>query len=205
MADESLTTPGAFSRRSLFSVAAAVPIAAATGAPASPEPAGFPLPSPVLALLARYREVGNQISAAEADYLATVQAMPEWARPEAGTPAKMGSCLPAWTRKELADHHLPDTMPLRPSLQDLQQFNRDLRDGPPELRVNRKKKHLARVAAWFAKRRQQQMWFARTGADAIEYRRRGLMACKHDIERELLAVMSGPDGEFAHGTGALNG
>src|SRR3954451_12828241 len=47
MADESLTTPSAFSRRSLFSVAAAVPIAAATGAPASPEPAGFPLPSPV--------------------------------------------------------------------------------------------------------------------------------------------------------------
>jgi len=30
------------------------------------------------------------------------------------------------------------------------------------------------------------------------------MACKHDIERELLAVMSGPDGEFAYGVGALN-
>jgi hypothetical protein len=118
MDDESLTTPGAYSRRSLSSVAAAVPIAAATGAPASPEPAGFSMPSPVLALLARYRDVGNQISAAEADYLATVQTMPEWARPEAGTPAKMGSCLSAWTRKELTDHHLPDTMARRLSLQD---------------------------------------------------------------------------------------
>ena len=199
MADESLTTPSAFSRRSLFSVAAAVPIAAATGAPASPEPAGFPLPSPVLALLARYRDVGNQISAAEAEYAAAVQAMPDWARPEAGTPAKPGSCLPAWTRKQLAEHHLPDTMPLRPSLQDFQQFNRDMRDGPPELCVNRRKKHLARVAAWYAKRRQQQAWFARTGADAIEYRQRGLTACKHDIERELLAVMTSPTGAFARG------
>jgi hypothetical protein len=32
-----------------------------------------------------------------------------------------------------------------------------------------------------------------------------LMAAKHDIERELLAVMAGPDGEFAHGAGVLNG
>jgi hypothetical protein len=92
---------------------------------------------------------------------------------------------------------LPDTMSLRPSLQDFQQFNRDLRDGPPELHVNRKKKHLARVAAWFAKCRQQQMWFARTDADAIEYRQRTLIACKHDIERELLAVMTSPTGAFA--------
>jgi hypothetical protein len=122
---------------------------------------------------------------------------PDWARPEAGTPGKPGSCLPAWTRKQLADHHLPDTMPLRPSLQDFQQFNRDMRDGPPELCVNRRKKHLARVAAWYAKRRQQQAWFARTGADAIEYRQRGLMACKRDIERELLAVMTSPTGAFA--------
>jgi hypothetical protein len=33
MADESLTTPGVFSRRSLFSAAAAIPIAAAAGTP----------------------------------------------------------------------------------------------------------------------------------------------------------------------------
>jgi hypothetical protein len=195
MADESLTTPSAFSRRSLFSVAAAAPVAAATGAPAVLAP--LPIPSPVLALLARYRDVGNQLRAADAEYLAAVQGMPEWLRPEAGTPSRPGSDLPAWTRAELTAHHLPDTMPLRPSIQDFRRFNYDLAAAPPELRVDRRKKHLARVALWYRKRRQQQAWFARTGADVVEYRQRALMAVKRDIERELLAVMTGPVGDFA--------
>jgi len=62
----------------------------------------------MLALLAPYRDVGNQFRAAEAEYTATVQAMPEWARPEDGTPVKIGLCLLAWTRKELAHRSCRD-------------------------------------------------------------------------------------------------
>jgi hypothetical protein len=87
-------------------------------------------------------------------------------------------------------------------VQDFRLFNYDLAAAPPELRVDRRKKHLARVALWYRKRRQQQAWFARTGADVVEYRQRALMTVKRDIERELLAVMTGPVGDLAS-TGLL--
>jgi hypothetical protein len=59
-----------------------------------------------------------------------------------------GSSYPAWTRAEFEAFELPADMPPRPSLGDFHRFNRDLKDSPPELQVNRKCHHRIRVAAW---------------------------------------------------------
>src|SRR5688572_4834596 len=126
MAEQTITTPGVFSRRSLFSAAAAIPIAAAAGTPfpSAASPGGervstempAQVPPEVLSLQARCREVGARLRQAEADLKAAVARMPEWARPQAAVNGQPASHVPAWTRTELAAFGLPDTMPERPSL-----------------------------------------------------------------------------------------
>ncbi|HYI73544.1 MAG TPA: hypothetical protein VEX87_27570 [Skermanella sp.] len=210
MAEQTITTPSAFSRRSLFSAAAAIPIAAAAGTSRIAD-AGSPaprltglVPDQVLVLLVHYREVGTRLRKADADFAAALAEMPDWAKPEIAANGRLGSRLPSWTREELAAIGLPDSMPARPSIADLHNFNRELRKSHPMLRFDRKRLHRARVDAWNEKRRDQKAWFTRTGADAVERRRRRLMTQKTAIETQLMELMTGAAGGFAAGEQALS-
>jgi hypothetical protein len=84
-------------------------------------------------------------------------------------------------------------MPLRPSSNDFILFSKygvrpDLDDpeGP-------QRRHKVRLDAWHGRRDVQREWFRRTGLDVINRRRGDLMAGKRRIERELMALMIGPD------------
>jgi hypothetical protein len=79
MAVDVLITPGAVSRRFLFSAAAAVPIAMVTGTPSAP-----PRSAELAGLLVRYGSLGNQLRSLEDELAAALRAMPEWVRPGRG-------------------------------------------------------------------------------------------------------------------------
>jgi hypothetical protein len=55
------------------------------------------------------------------------------------------------------------------------------------------RRHKMRLDAWHGRRDVQKEWFRRTGLDVINRRRGDLMAGKRRIERELMALMIGPD------------
>src|SRR5687768_6649374 len=101
MADQANTTPGAVSRRFLFSVAAALPVAAAAArsSAASAAPTGSTDPGPIASpdltladelatLLLRYRDVGFELRAVDAELTAGLAQIPAWARPVASSGAK---------------------------------------------------------------------------------------------------------------------
>ena len=188
MADHANSTPSAISRRFLFSVAAAVPIAALPAISSTP-PTG---PTGQLAtLLLGYRDVGLQLQALDTQLAAAMEAIPEWARPGPG--ANGESCRWAeWPRSELDALGLPSSMTSRPSLADLQEFNRRSRVAAPGDEAGNRARHGVRVAAWMTKRREQIAWYRRTGVTALQHQRQDAFARKDAIERELLALVTAP-------------
>lgn len=101
MAENANSIPCAVSRRLLFSVAAALRVAATVPLAAAAES-----PDPLAALLLDYREVGLGLRKVNAELDAA--------------PAR----LPEWSPAEIHAFGLPDTMTPRPSLADLQEFSR---------------------------------------------------------------------------------
>jgi hypothetical protein len=116
MAESSLTTPGAVSRRFLFSIATAAPVAAATSA--------FPgvnTPSSLHGLLDRYRDTGMRLRETEAAYARTLPSIPATVRP--GISERNTMCRwPEWTREELRALGLPASMKSRPSQDNFVRF-----------------------------------------------------------------------------------
>ena len=100
MAENANSIPCAVSRRLLFSVAAALRVAATVPLAAAESP------DPLAALLLDYREVGLGLRKVNAELDAA--------------PAR----LPEWSPAEIHAFGLPDTMTPRPSLADLQEFSR---------------------------------------------------------------------------------
>jgi hypothetical protein len=191
MADQANTTPGAVSRRSLFSAAAALPVAVATAAASTQEPAPTPAPLRELAdLLACYRVVGMRLLAIDAEHAAALQAVPECLRPGTGTGPEAARWA-KWTRGELDALGFPATMTLRPSLADVHLFNRENRPVEPKHRAEHETRCRARVDAWVAKRREQKTWVRSTGLDIIRRRQTALLAERHAIERELMSLLQG--------------
>jgi len=186
MAEESLTTPNAVSRRFLFSVAAAAPIAAAA---AGVSPGG--VPSGFFALLDRYRDTGLRLREIEAARARTLPSIPVRFRP-----VMKGRCVsrwPEWTRAELNGLGLPASIPLRPSPTDFVLFFQHTLGSKAEEREEAQRQHRVRIGAWHDRRNIQKEWFSRTGLDVINRQRTSLMADKHQIERELMELMIGPD------------
>ena len=188
MADHANSTPGAVSRRFLFSVAAAVPIAAVTAksSAASADPA-----SRLATLLLAYRDVGLRLQTLDAELAAAMESVPEWVLPGVGSDGK--TCRWAeWPRSELDDLGLPSFMTSRPSLADLQEFNRRSRLAAPQDEIGNRARHRVRVNAWMTKRQEQSAWYRRTGVAELRRQRRAVFARKDAIERELLALMTAP-------------
>jgi hypothetical protein len=186
MAEESLTTPGAVSRRFLFSVAAAAPVAAMA---AEVPPNG--VPASILALLDRYRDTGVRLREVEAARVGALAAIPLGFRP-----VTVGGCVsrwPEWTRGELEALGLPASMPLRPSANDFILYSKYSVSSGLDDREDAKRRHRVRLDAWHGRRSVQKEWFSRTGLDVINRRRGNLMVDKHRIERELMELMIGPD------------
>jgi len=179
MAADVIITPGALSRRFLFSVAAAIPIAAVAGRSfASTQPAEL------AGLLARYGTVGNQLRALEDELAAALRATPEWVRPGQGGVGVDARRWPKWSRDEREAHGIPDTMPLRPSMDEIQEFNQKDRTAASD----RQRRNQDREDTWAAKRREQKGWFESTGFDAIRKRRLACLGEKRAIEHDLLAL-----------------
>jgi hypothetical protein len=128
MAEQSLTTPGAVSRRFLFSAAVALPVATAT---AGSLPGGV---SPkLLALLERYRDTCIRLREVEADQAEKLLSIPASFRPGSSD----GRCVsrwPEWTRAELDALGLPPGMPSRPSQDDFVRFFNRTSSPDPEKR-----------------------------------------------------------------------
>jgi hypothetical protein len=188
MADASLTTPGAVSRRFLFSVATAVPIAAAT-AGVSPGSA----PSGLQPLLDRYRDIGIRLREVEATYARTLQLIPATFRPGFPPGHNIVSRWAEWTRTELDALGLPPSMTLRPSETDFIRYFQQSVSPNPEKREEAKRRHRIRVTAWHDRRNLQKEWFSRTGLDLMSRERTRLLADRNRTERELMALMIGPD------------
>jgi hypothetical protein len=128
MADHANSTPGAVSRRFLLSVAAAVPIAAVT---AKSSTASADSASRLATILLAYRDVGLRLQTLDAELAAAMESVPEWVLPGVGSDGK--TCRWAeWPRSELDDLGLPSFMTSRPSLADLQEFNRRSRLAAPQ-------------------------------------------------------------------------
>jgi hypothetical protein len=189
MADDSLTTPGAVSRRFLLSVAAAAPVSAAAAATASASPGG--VTASVFALLDSYPDTGVQLREVEAARARMLPAIPLRFRPV--TAGKGASRWPEWTRAELKALGLPPSMPLRPSQTDFVLFSKYGAKPGSASQVEADRRHRVLLDAWHDRRNLQKEWFSRTGLDVIDRRRSGLLADKHRIERELMALMIGPD------------
>jgi hypothetical protein len=187
MAETSLSTPGMISRRFLFSVAAAAPIAAAA-AGSSPTSA----PRGLFALLDRYRDTGMRLHEVEATHATTLQHIPAGFRPGPSTGQALAR-WPEWTRAELDALQLPPVMPLRPSRADFDRVYRQSVRRSPENREELKRRHKIRLDAWHDRRNIQKEWYSRTGLDAINRQRTRLLADKHRIERELMELMISPD------------
>jgi hypothetical protein len=186
MAEKSLTTPGAVSRRFLFSVAAAAPIAAAARSPYGGVPSGL------FALLDRYRDTGMRLREVEALHASTLQRIPAGFRPGFSTGQALAR-WPEWTRAELDALGLPPFMTLRPARSDLDRIYRQAVRRFPENREELKRQHKVRLDAWHDRRNIQKEWYSRTGLDAINRQRTRLLADKHRIERELMELMISPD------------
>jgi hypothetical protein len=187
MAESSLTTPGAVSRRFLFSVATAAPVAAATSAFL-----GVSTPSSLQGLLDRYRDTGMRLRETEADYARTLQHIPATIRPGICESNTMCRWL-EWTKEELRALGLPATMKSRPSQENFVKFFREAVRRDPENREELKREHMVRLDAWLTRRNIQKDWYRRTGLDVIIQQRHHLLAEKHRIERELMTLMIGPD------------
>ena len=187
MAEQSLTTPGAVSRRFLFSAAVALPVAtvAAGSSPGGVSPG-------LLALLKRYRDTCLRLREVETDQAERLLSIPACFRPGSSD----GRCVsrwPEWTRAELDALGLPPGMPLRPSPDDFtRHFNRSL---SPDLERREEARRLHKVStdAWNARRAIQKEWFAKAGLDAAGRHRRLLLNDKHAIECELMDMMTDPD------------
>jgi hypothetical protein len=83
-------------------------------------------------------------------------------------------------------------MNTRPSLADLQEFNRKRRLAAPHGEAGARERHSARVAAWMTKRREQIAWYRSTGVTALQHQRQAAFARKNAIERDLLALVTAP-------------
>jgi len=187
MAEQSLTTPGAISRRFLFSAAVAFPVATAA---AGSFPGGA---SPkLLALLERYRDTCIRLREVEADHAERLQYILAEHRPGSSD----GRCVsrwPEWTRAELDALGLPPGMPSRPSQDDFVRFFH--RTSSPDLqkREEARQRHKVRMDAWNARRAVQKEWFGKAGLDVAGRQRSHLLDDKHSIECELMNLMTGPD------------
>jgi hypothetical protein len=179
MAVDVLITPGAVSRRFLFSAAAAVPISVVTGMPSAP-----PRSAELAGLLVRYGSLGNQLRGLEDELAAALRAMPEWVRPGRGGTGADAQRWPRWSRSEREAHGLPNSLSLRPSMAEIQEFNRRDRNADSD----RRRRNQDREDTWAAKRREQKGWFESTGFDAIRKRRLDRLAEKRAVEHELLAL-----------------
>lgn len=188
MADASLTTPGAVSRRFLFSVATAVPIAAAT-AGVSPGSA----PSELQPLLDRYRDIGIRLREVEATYARTLQLIPATFRPGFPPGQNVVSRWAEWTRAELNALRLPPSMSLRPSEADFSRYFQQNVSLSPEKWEEAKRWHRIRVTAWHDRRNLQKEWFSRTGLDLMSRERTRLLADRNRTEREFMTLMIGLD------------
>jgi hypothetical protein len=187
MAEQSLTTPGAVSRRFLFSAAVALPVATAT---AGSFPGGV---SPkLLALLERYRDTCIRLREVEADHAERLLSVPAEHRPGSSD----GRCVsrwPEWTRAELDALGLPPGMPSRPSQDDFLRFFNRTMSPDPQKREEARQRHKVRMDAWNARRAAQKEWFGRAGLDVVGRQRSRLLDDKHSIECELMNLMTGPD------------
>jgi hypothetical protein len=187
MAEQSLTTPGAVSRRFLFSAAVALPVATAA---AGSFPGG--VSTGLLALLERYRDTCIRLREVEADHAERLLSVPAEHRPGSSD----GRCVsrwPEWTRAELDALGLPPGMPSRPSQDDfLRFFHRTSSPDPQKCREARQR-HKVRMDAWNARRAAQKEWFGRAGLDVVGRQRSRLLDDKHSIECELMNLMTGPD------------
>jgi hypothetical protein len=192
MAEQSLTTPGAVSRRFLFSAAVALPIATAT---AGSLPGGV---SPrLLALLERYRDTCIRLREVEADQAEKLLSIPASFRPGSSD----GRCVsrwPEWTRAELDALGLPPGMPSRPSQDDFIRFFHRTSSPDPEKREEARQRHKVRIDAWNARRAIQKEWFGKAGLDVAGRQRSRLANDKHAIECELMELMTGPDKAAIH-------
>ena len=187
MAEQSLTTPGAVSRRFLFSAAVALPVATAA---AGSLPGGV---SPrLLALLERYRDTCIRLREVEADHAERLLLIPASFRPGSSD----GRCVsrwPEWTRAELDALGLPPGMPSRPFQDDFVRFFNRTSSPDPDKREEARQRHKVRMDAWNARRAIQKEWFGKAGLDAAGRQRRLLLDDKHAIECELMDMMTGPD------------
>jgi hypothetical protein len=187
MAEQSLTTPGAVSRRFLFSAVVALPVATAT---AGSLPGGV---SPkLLALLERYRDTCIRLREVEADHAERLLSVPAEHRPGSSD----GRCVsrwPEWTRAELDALGLPPGMPSRPSQDDFLRFFNRTSSPDPQKREEARQRHKVRIDAWHARRAVQKEWFAKAGLDVVGRQRSRLLDDKHSIECELMNLMTGPD------------
>ena len=187
MAEQSLTTPGAVSRRFLFSAVVALPVATAT---AGSLPGGV---SPkLLALLERYRDTCIRLREVEADHAERLLSVPAEHRPGSSD----GRCVsrwPEWTRAELDALGLPPGMPSRPSQDDFVRFFHRTSSPEPQKREEARQRHKVRIDAWHARRAVQKEWFAKAGLDVVGRQRSRLLDDKHSIECELMNLMTGPD------------
>jgi len=84
-------------------------------------------------------------------------------------------------------------MTLRPSETDFIRYFQQSLSLPPEKRGEAKRQHKIRIAAWQDRRNLQKEWFSRTGLDVMSRERRHLLADRNRTERELMALMIGPD------------
>ena len=187
MAEQSLTTPGAVSRRFLFSAAVALPVATVAAGSSS----GGVSPG-LLALLKRYRDTCLRLREVEADQAERLLSIPACFRPGSSD----GRCVsrwPEWTRAELDALGLPPGMPSRPSQDDFLRFFHRTSSPDPQKREEARQRHKVRVDAWNARRAIQKEWFGKAGLDAAGRQRRLLLNDKHAIECELMDMMTGPD------------
>jgi hypothetical protein len=187
MAEQSLTTPGAVSRRFLFSAAVALPVATAA---AGSFPGG--VSTGLLALLERYRDTCIRLREVEADHAERLLSIPASFRPGSSD----GRCVsrwPEWTRAELDALGLPPGMPSRPSQDDFLRFFNRTMSPDPQKREEARQRHKVRMDAWNARRAAQKEWFGRAGLDVVGRQRSRLLDDKHSIECELMNLMTGPD------------
>jgi hypothetical protein len=192
MAEQSLTTPGAVSRRFLFSAAVALPVATAA---AGSFPGG--VSTGLLALLERYRDTCIRLREVEADHAERLLSVPAEHRPGSSD----GRCVsrwPEWTRAELDALGLPPGMPSRPSQDDFVRFFNRTSSPDPEKREEARQRHKVRVDAWNARRAIQKEWFGKAGLDVAGRQRSRLANDKHAIECELMELMTGPDKAAIH-------
>ncbi|QQP93727.1 hypothetical protein IGS68_32460 (plasmid) [Skermanella sp. TT6] len=171
MAENANSIPCAVSRRLLFSVAAALRVAATVPLAAAAES-----PDPLAALLLDYREVGLGLRKVNAELDAA--------------PAR----LPEWSPAEIHAFGLPDTMTPRPSLADLQEFSRLCRlSASGDEQQALAERHDARVEAWTPKRQNRKAWFRRSGAAELRRKRHALMDRKNAVGGALMALVLAPD------------